>query len=278
MSDSALVEYRNLTKNYSRRKGKIAKITIHITDSVTSVKNCVDYFTNPAIGASSQYVIGNKGEIGQSVLECNRAWTSSNSANDNVAVTIEVINSSTNEPKPISDAAYDSLIKLCVDICQRNGIPSVYYDGTPNGVLTEHRMFAAKSCPGTYIHNMLVNGKIPRDINEGLKNGQILPENGGFKYAGLDYSPVFDPAYYRAKYADLGAAGLTSDSQLWAHFVKFGMDEARQACESFNPQTYRKTFPDLNAAFDDDWECYYKHYIMCGREEIASGKRGKYSA
>lgn len=270
MSDSNLVQYRNLTRNYSRRTAAISKITIHHAAGVGTAQSITDSFIPASRKASANYVIGNDGKIGQSVLEQNRAWTSSSSWNDNQAVTIEVSNSARGGEWPISKAAYSALIDLCVDICQRNGIKSVNYTGTKQGVLTEHRMFAATQCPGQTIHNLLANGTIARDINNRLKAGATID---GYMYEGVDLSPVFTASYYGSRYADLGQAGLTTAQQLWQHFTTFGMSEARQACAYFDPVRYRNNNPDLNAAFGDDWEAYYKHYCMVGKEEIEQGLR-----
>lgn len=577
MSESNLVEYRNLTRNYSRRTAAISKITIHHAAGVGTAQGIVDSFIPAKRKASANYCIGNDGKIGQSVLESNRAWTSSSGWNDNQAVTIEVSNSKVGGDWPISEAAYHALIDLCVDICQRNGIKTVNYTGTKSGVLTEHRMFAATqcvpvesevltkdgwktieeveigeeiacpdldlnitfeevyakvppkrqdtytnndftatkdhrmvyhtqfnkenridyynnllkketgvyiplaghsnfdglemsedmerfliavqadghymyetigtgdrsyygvefhltkprkierikeilcnlgleyketlqsngtvkiriynkdgvnivndicekflqdkhftwewinlsneqaalffdeillwdgcvsakrydskirinldivnalaalhnigsrvlgdsvqfrdtpyitfgeqtkrhiasrgdnktlvscvsvktgiflcrqygktfiigNCPGQYIHNLLVNGTIPTTINTRLLTGTLTDRI----YEGVDMSPVFNATYYSGRYPDLAAAGLHSADQLWTHFCTFGMIEARQACVEFSPVEYRNTNPDLNAAFGDDWEAYYKHYCMCGKEEIESGQR-----
>lgn len=54
------------------------------------------------------------------VEEKNRSWCSSSSANDQRAITIECA-SDTTEPYAFRDIVYQTLIKLCVDICQRNG-------------------------------------------------------------------------------------------------------------------------------------------------------------
>ena len=578
MSESNLVSYRNLTKNYSRRTAPISKITIHHAAGVGTVQSIVDGFMPATRKASANYCIGNDGKIGQSVLECHRAWTSSNAWNDNQAITIEVSNSRRGGDWPISDAAYKSLIDLCVDICQRNGIKTVNYTGTKSGVLTEHRMLAATqcvpiesevltrngwkrideveigeeiacasidglrisfeevydkvpvkkqdtytnndftatkdhrmvyriqtndvylidyykellndtrqiyiplagvsdfdglefseemerfliavqadghymyekigngersyyglefhlakdrkierikefiealslnysetvqsngttkiriynqdgvnivndiceqflqnkcftwkwlnlspeqasiffdeimmwdgciagkkytstirenldivnalaalnnigsrvignnvlfrdtpyitlaektkrncaakndrntdvtcvsvktgiflcrqygktviigNCPGPYIHNLLVNGSIASQINARLRPQPISDRI----YEGIDLSPVFNATYYGGRYPDLLAAGLKSPDQLWMHFTTFGMLEARQASADFSPVTYRNTNPDLNAAFGDDWEAYYKHYCMVGKAEIESGQR-----
>lgn len=269
MSQSSLVTYRNLTNNFTHRTEKITKITIHHMAAVWTAKQCVDSFIPAARKASANYCIGYDGSIGQSVLEEHRAWTSSSSWNDQRAITIEVSNSIKKEPYPITDKAYKALIALCVDICKRNGIASIYYDGTKYASLTEHRMFAATSCPGTTIHNKLLAGQIAKDINVGLAK----PTVKGYIVDGLDYSCVFDPAFYSGLYEDLAKAGLITDAQLWQHFVLCGMKEARWAHPDFNPIQYRKAFRDLDAVFDEDWQAYYKHYVMCGKQEIENGKR-----
>lgn len=271
MSDSNLVQYRNLTRNYSRRTAAISKITIHHAAGVGTAQSVTDSFIPASRKASANYVIGNDGKIGQSVLECHRAWTSNSFWNDNQAITIEVSNSQKGGDWPISDAAYAAMINLCVDICQRNKINSVCYDGTKNGVLTEHRMFAATQCPGEYIHNLLKSGKIATDINARLDSGLVYGD--GFMAYGLDFEPVFNPDYYIKRYPDLSAAGLKTSTQLFTHFCQFGMSEARQGCVSFDPVKYRKANKDLNDVLGDDWEAYYKHYCMCGKEEIEQGLR-----
>lgn len=271
MTDSSLVTYTNLTKKYSTKTEKNRKITIHHSVSVQTAKQIADFFANSKKFASANYCIGNDGSIALSVHEWNRAITSSNRWNDNQAVTIEVSNCSLKGDYPISDRAYNALIDLCVDICKRNDIQSVYYDGTKNGVLTEHRMFAATQCPGEYIHNLLKSGKIASDINARLNTGIVYGQ--GYVVDGLDYGVVFNPDYYIRRYPDLSNAGLKSNQQLFTHFIQLGMMEARQANATFDVVRYRKQNYDLELAFDDDWEMYYKHYIICGRDEIIEGKR-----
>lgn len=269
MSNSSLVEQEFHTKKYGRRTGKICKITPHHAAFVGTAAQIATYLRDAQRMVSVNYVIGNRGDIAMLVPEEYRSYASRSRANDGVAVTIEISNCKLGGDYPISEDAYEAFINLAVDICKRNGIPAVNYDGTPNGILTEHRMFAATICPGDTIHQMLVSGKIAKDINERLKH----PQEPTRIYEGVDLSPVFNAAYYRGRYPDLAAAGLTSDDQLWNHFTMCGIMEARQACDAFDPVRYRNTQPDLVAAFGDDWEAYYKHYCMCGREEIENGQR-----
>lgn len=136
------------TNNYTqgRRGYRICKITPHHMAGKLTARQCGNIFANPNRQASANYGIGYDGEIACYVDEENRAWTSSNRENDCQAITIEVANSANGNPWPISDAAWNSLVKLCVDICKRYNF-RLTYDGTKNGSLTRHNMFASTSCP-----------------------------------------------------------------------------------------------------------------------------------
>ena len=140
------------TNNYTKgRNGyKICKITPHHMAGKLTAAQCGNIFANPARQASANYGIGYNGEIACYVNEEDRAYTSSNRANDCQAITIEVANSSTGGDWPISEASWNALVKLCVDICTRYNF-RLSYDGTPNGSLTRHNMFAATTCPGPYL-------------------------------------------------------------------------------------------------------------------------------
>lgn len=115
-----------------------------------TAKRCGELFQSPTRYASANYGIGYDGEIICYVDENDRAYTSSNKANDCQAITIEVANSQNGGNWPISEASWNSLVNLCTDICRRYGF-KLEYDGTPNGSLTRHNMFAATSCPGPYL-------------------------------------------------------------------------------------------------------------------------------
>lgn len=173
MSNSPLVTHTNLTKNYSKRTSKIDTITIHcFVGQVTAEMGC-EIFIPAAKKASCNYVIGYDGSVGLSVEEKNRSWCSSNMANDDRAITIEVA-SDNKSPYAITDKAYDKLIELCVDICKRNGITKLVWSTNKtarmnrlNGCnMTVHRDFANKSCPGDYIYSRM--GQIAKEVNNKL--------------------------------------------------------------------------------------------------------------
>ena len=152
MSNSKLVDYVKISPyKTSPRKNKIDKITIHHMAGDLSVETCGNVFQQRR--ASSNYGIGSDGRVGMYVEEADRSWASSSAANDNRAVTIEVANSSTGGNWPVSDAALDKLIDLCVDICQRNGIEKLKFTGDKNGNMTMHNYFAATLCPGPYLES-----------------------------------------------------------------------------------------------------------------------------
>ena len=173
MSNSSLVSYVKLSPHYRSRGGnKISKITIHHMAGNLSVETCGNVFQGKS-AASANYGIGSDGRIALYVDEANRAITSSNTANDNVAVTIEVANNSGAPNWTISDKAYAALIELCVDICKRNDIKALDYTGDKNGNLTRHNMFAATTCPGPYLQGKFSD--IAREVNNKL-GAQTAPQ------------------------------------------------------------------------------------------------------
>lgn len=97
--------------------------------------------------------------------EKNRSWCSSSNANDQRAVTIECA-SDMSEPYAMNNSVYNSLLKLCIDICKRNGKKKLLWLGSKDKtlnyapksdemVLTVHRWFANKSCPGNWLYSRL---------------------------------------------------------------------------------------------------------------------------
>lgn len=151
MSNSSLVDIVMLSPNSSPRTAKIDTITIHHMATVSSAEACAASFLPTSRKASANYCIGNEGDVVLSVDESRRAWTSSNAANDNRAITIEVSNSERGGDWPVSDAALNKLLDLCEDICRRNGIERLNYTGDVSGNMTLHKWFASTACPGPYL-------------------------------------------------------------------------------------------------------------------------------
>lgn len=163
MSNSPLVSYTRLSPNHSgKRTHAIDRITPHCVVGQVTVQSLGNVFAPASRQASSNYGIGLDGAVGMYVEECNRSWCSSSNANDQRAVTIECA-SDTTAPYAFRQVVYDRLIELCVDICKRNGKTKLIWIGdktkalayTPKSgemLLTVHRWFAAKSCPGDWMY------------------------------------------------------------------------------------------------------------------------------
>lgn len=177
MSYSPLATMYILSPNtYGKRAGKPTKITIHHMAVVNgSIKAVGNTFAQKSRKACSNYGIDSEGKIACYLDEEYAPMTSSNKANDMLAVTIEVANSKGSPNWEISDKAYISLIELCADICRRNGIASLNWTGKTDGNLTIHKMFSATACPGPYLTNAMP--EIAKRVNEkiGVKNERPTP-------------------------------------------------------------------------------------------------------
>ena len=149
MSNSPLICYTRISPNSSPRYEQITKITPHYMAGNCSIETCGEIFAPTSRQASSNYGIGSDGRIAMYCPENRRSWCSSSSWNDQKAVTIEVANVTADGY--ITEAAWNALVDLCVDICQRNGIPSLVWTGDKYGSLTCHYMFSDTSCPGQYL-------------------------------------------------------------------------------------------------------------------------------
>ena len=181
MSNSPLVNYTKISPNKSSpRNHKIDTVTIHCVVGQCSVETLGNVFAPASRRASSNYGIGYDGHIGMYVEEKDRSWCSSNAANDNRTITIEVA-SDTKEPYAVNAKAYAALIDLLVDICKRNGIKELVWSTNKadrvnhkNGCnMTVHRDYANKSCPGTYLYER--HAQIASEVNKRLGSTNIKP-------------------------------------------------------------------------------------------------------
>lgn len=216
MSNSKLVVYTKLSPHCTKpRQGKIKGISIHTMAGPGSVEGCGQVFQTSE--ASSHYGIGPDGRIGQYVLEENRAWCCSHKV-DHEVVTIEVSSiQSYEEPYECTAAAFESLIDLCVDICQRNGIKKlIWKEGkqycpafTGNWAvcnMVPHRYTTdkGKSCPGNYLFGKY--GEIAERVNARLKG-----EDEDMDINKLLSEMTNEQAYELVKKAEIHAATLPDD-------------------------------------------------------------------
>lgn len=175
MSNSSLICCTILSPNHSgKRTHAIDTITIHCMAGNLSVESCGALFARSSRQASSNYGIGSDGRIGLYVDEENRSWCTSSRANDQRAITIEVANNGGSPNWPVSAKAYEALLRLVTDICERNNIKRLIWAtdkesrvGHLNGCnMTVHRDYANKSCPGNYLYER--HDEIAAEVNKRL--------------------------------------------------------------------------------------------------------------
>lgn len=90
------------------------------------------------------------------------------------------------EPYEMNNTVYEKLIKLCADICKRNGKNKLVWMGNKTAsleyapknnemVLTAHRFFANKSCPGDWLYSRY--GDLAKRVNVLLGTGSSTDTN-----------------------------------------------------------------------------------------------------
>lgn len=225
-TNSSLVSYTKLSPNCTKpRNHVIDTITPHCVVGQLSAQATLNlaHFVNydPDSGASCNYAIGHKGEVGMGVEEANRSWCTSNRENDHRAITIECA-SDTKHPYAMNSAVYEALVSLCADICKRNGKKKLLWLGdkaktlaykpkSDEMMLSAHRWFANKACPGDWLYSRF--GNLAEEVTKKL---------GGSTTAPTPETPVEKPttsALYRVRksWADaksqLGAYKVLSNAK-----------------------------------------------------------------
>ena len=182
-TNSPLVVYTKLSPNNSGlRKHSIDRISPHCVVGQCSVETLGNIFAPISRNASSNYGIGSDGRVGMYCEEKNRSWCTSSNANDQRAVTIECA-SDTTHPYAMNNKVYETLINLCVDICQRNGKKKLlwlkdkektlsYSPAEDEMIITVHRWFANKACPGDWLFNRL--GDLAQKVTERLGGVEVV--------------------------------------------------------------------------------------------------------
>lgn len=185
-TNSPLVAFTLLSPNHSEQRTKrIDRISPHCVVGQCTAEGLGDWFHRPSTQASSNYGIDKDGRVGMYVEEKNRSWCTSSNENDQRAVTIECASGKV-EPYAMNEVVYDRLIDLCVDICQRNGKKKLLWFGDKDKTLnyqpkedemliTVHRWFANKSCPGNWLYARL--GDLAAKVTARLDGGEaeVIP-------------------------------------------------------------------------------------------------------
>ena len=209
-TNSHLVSYTKLSPNHSgQRTHSIDRITPHCVVGQCSVETLGNIFLPTSRQASSNYGIGVDGRVGMYVEEKNRSWCSSSAANDQRAITIECASDNT-EPYAFKDVVYKRLIELCTDICRRNGKTKLLWLGdktktlnyTPKSdemVLTVHRWFANKSCPGNWMYARMgdLASKVTAALGSEVKPVEPAKPIGTIKSG--DLVTITGSTYYNGK-------------------------------------------------------------------------------
>ena len=177
-TNSALVDCKVMSPNHSgTRTDNVDRITPHCVVGQLTAEGIGYCFNKGNEGASCNYGIGTEGRVCLIVDEENRSWCTSSRANDQRAITIECACDKTH-PYAFNDNVYNKLIELCVDICKRNGKTKLlwiadkerslnYNLASDEMLITVHRWFANKSCPGDWLYERLgdLAAKVTTQLN-----------------------------------------------------------------------------------------------------------------
>ena len=194
-------------KKSNPRKYKVSKITPHHMAGIMAADDCARSHLYSNRESSANYYIGNDGLICSGPGEDRRCWTSASRENDHAAITIEISNSGKGPDWPISAAAYNSLVNLCADICQRYGI-TPHFNGDPSGSITIHKMFQKTDCPGPYLERIIRSGQLERDIRERMQAPAPEPDPGEPIIYRVQTGAFKEPRYALAIGAQMNDAGF----------------------------------------------------------------------
>ena len=252
-TNSSLISYTKLSPNHSgQRTHSIDRITPHCVVGQCSVETLGSIFLPTSRQASCNYGIGVDGRVGMYVEEKNRSWCSSSSANDQRAVTIECA-SDTTEPYAFKDVVYQKLITLCVDVCKRNGKSKLLWLGDKDKtlsykpkademVLTVHRWFANKSCPGSWMYARM--GYLAAKVTAQLGGGTSEDTE-------TEYPEKLTEGYYRVRKAwsdsksQKGAYKILSNAKKCADANPGYSVFDNNGVNIYTPNTSTQTAPDV---------------------------------
>ena len=262
-SNSQMVDFIRLSPNHSgQRTMDIDRISPHCVVGQCTAEGLGDWFARSSTQASSNYGIDRNGRVGMYVEEKNRSWCTSSAANDQRAVTIECA-SDTKEPYTMNAEVYDTLIKLCADICRRNGkkkllwfpdkeVTLAYKPAPDEMVLTVHRWFASKSCPGEWLYSRL--GDLAAQVTSALGSS-------------AEESPrTVEPEKSKTQVYRVRKSWANSKSQIGAYKV---LENAKKRADD-NPGFYvfdskgKALYPDEKVDLETDSPADHIHIVTKG--------------
>ena len=181
---SSLIDCEILSPHHSgKRTHSVDRITPHCVVGQLTAEEIGRIFQGNR-QASCNYAIGREGRVCLVVEEENRSWCSSSKENDQRAITIECASDKTT-PYAFNDAVYSKLQFLCKDICERYGKKKLIWIEDKNKalayepkedemLLTVHRWFANKSCPGDWMYSRM--SQLANQVTKMLTKGvRIVP-------------------------------------------------------------------------------------------------------
>lgn len=211
-TNSSMLAYTKLSPNHSgQRTHAIDRISPHCVVGQCTAEGLGDWFYKSSTQASSNYGIDKNGRVGLYVEEKNRSWCTSSNANDQRAITIECA-SDTTEPYTMNNTVYETLIKLCTDICKRNGKKKLlwfadkdkslnYAPKSDEMVITVHRWFANKSCPGNWLYSRL--GDLANKVTVNLSGTTVSQSSSdavkSFPVTPFTVKVIIDDLNYRSE-------------------------------------------------------------------------------
>ena len=159
----------------------------------------------------------------------------------------------------------DTLYEQKYDIDETGGKYQHQYMTNITAPLTEGRMMK-KGYAEAGIYDSAIVFMIPVYLDMPSENSKH-PEQFSAVYSGMDYSLVFDGAYYLEHNPNLQKEFGTDYRKALAYFVNSGIEKGDQANAEFNVTYYYENYPDLQKAFGKDNAALVNHYLTYGYKE-----------
>lgn len=297
-TNSNLIAYTQISPNRNApRNHAIDTVSIHCYVGQASVESAGNWFAKSSTSASCNYYIGSDGRVALIVPESDRSWCTSSSSNDNRAITIECASDKIT-PYRVNDVVYNKLIELLADICTRNNIKELRWQGDKSLIgqvdkqnMTVHRWFKNKACPGDYLYNR--HGDIAYKVNLKLKESLMQPKWFGIvNTESLNMRSDAGTAYGKLAVLGKGAEVVVYDSKTgtdgdkWFYvsyngiygyvhssFIgKMGMSSGGfDYSIVFDPVYYVNKYSDLKKAFGYNGLQLFDHWLEYGMKEGRQG-------